>query len=74
MIIDVVTIFPKMFEPILTESMLKIAQQKKLVTATVHDLRKWATDKHKTVDDKPFGGGPGMIMKIEPIFKAVQHI
>lgn len=72
--IDVLTIFPGMFDAVLNESMIKIAQGKKLVKIKVHDLRKWSTDKHKKVDDRPFGGGPGMIMNIEPIYRAVKEL
>ncbi|MDO8633284.1 MAG: tRNA (guanosine(37)-N1)-methyltransferase TrmD, partial [Candidatus Wildermuthbacteria bacterium] len=71
---DVVTIFPELFEAFSNESLLKRAQQKKLLKIEAHNLRKWAKDKHKTVDDKPFGGGLGMVMRIEPIFRAVQSV
>ncbi|MCX5657485.1 MAG: tRNA (guanosine(37)-N1)-methyltransferase TrmD, partial [Candidatus Omnitrophica bacterium] len=72
--IDVLTIFPGMFNAVLNESMIKIAQAKKLVKIKVHDLRKWSTDKHKKVDDRPFGGGPGMVMNVEPIYHAVKEL
>lgn len=72
--IDVLTLFPKMFEGPLNESMIRLAQKKKLVEIHVHNLRKWTRDKHKTCDDKPFGGGPGMVMKIEPIFSGLREI
>lgn len=71
---DVITIFPELFEAFANESLLKRAQQKKLLKIQTHDLRVWAKDKHKKVDDKPFGGGLGMVFKIEPIFKAVQSL
>ncbi|MBI2642431.1 MAG: tRNA (guanosine(37)-N1)-methyltransferase TrmD [Candidatus Wildermuthbacteria bacterium] len=71
---DVVTIFPELVESFASESLLKRAQQKKLLKIETHNLRKWAKDKHKTVDDKPFGGGMGMVMKIEPLYKAVQAL
>ena len=71
---DVFTIFPELFEPFSNESLLKRAQQKKLLKIEAHNLRKWAKDKHKTVDDKPFGGGLGMVMKVEPIYKAVKQL
>jgi tRNA (guanine37-N1)-methyltransferase len=71
---DVVTIFPQLIEAFAQESLLKRAQKKNLLKIQAHDLRKWATDKHKTVDDKPYGGGLGMVMQIEPIFKAVQSL
>ena len=68
---DIVTIFPEIFDSYFKESILSRAQKKKLVKINVHNLRDWTTDKHKTVDDKPYGGGIGMVMKIEPIFRAV---
>ena len=72
--IDVLTLFPRMFETILGESMLKRAQVKGLVSVKVHNLRDWTSDTHKTADDKPFGGGPGMVMKIEPVYKALKEL
>jgi len=72
--IDILTIFPKMFEGPFRESMIKRAQEKKLVEIKIHDLRQWTEDKHKTVDDKPFGGGPGMVMKVEVIDKALKAL
>ena len=69
---DVITIFPQLIEAFSQESLLKRAQKKKLLQIKAHDVRKWAKDKHKTVDDKPFGGGLGMVLRIEPIYKAVQ--
>ena len=72
--IDVLTIFPGMFDAVLGESIVKRARQKKKVGIHIHDLRDYTNDRHRTVDDKPFGGGPGMVMKIEPIYKAVKHI
>lgn len=74
MIIHLLTIFPNMFDGIINESILKRAQAKQLVTINVHDLRNWTSDSHKTVDDKPYGGGAGMVMMIEPIHKAIQNI
>ncbi len=71
---DVITIFPQMFGSYLNESILKRAQKKKLIKITAHDLRRWATDKHQKVDDNPYGGGPGMVVKIEPVYKAVKKI
>jgi tRNA (guanine37-N1)-methyltransferase len=72
--IDVLTLFPDMFKGILNESMIKIALKKKLVEINIHNLRKWANDKHKTADDKPYGGGAGMVIKVEPVFKALVDI
>lgn len=68
---DIITIFPRIFDSFLKESLIFRGQKKKLIKINVHNLRKWASDKHKTVDDRPFGGGLGMVMKVEPIFKAV---
>jgi tRNA (guanine37-N1)-methyltransferase len=72
--IDIITLFPGMFGGFLKESMIKLAQEKDLVQIKTHDLRKWTSDKRKTADDKPFGGGAGMIMKVEPVFKALEDI
>jgi len=70
---DILTTFPKSFS-YLDESIIKRAKSKNLITVNVHDLRKWASDKHKTTDDTPFGGGAGMLMKIEPIYKALKEL
>jgi tRNA (guanine37-N1)-methyltransferase len=67
----VFTIFPKAFDSYLDASILGRAQKKKILKIKIYDIRKFAKDKHKTVDDRPFGGGPGMVMKVEPIVKAV---
>jgi tRNA (guanine37-N1)-methyltransferase len=72
--IDVVTGFPKLVTGPLTESMLKRAQEKGLVEIVVHDLRDYATDRHKTIDDVPFGGGRGMVLKPEPVFACVESL
>jgi len=72
--IDVLTIFPKMFEAVLGESIIKKAQEKKVVEINIIDLRLFSKDKHRKVDDKPFGGGPGMVMNAEPFFEAVNYI
>ncbi|HEV8354287.1 MAG TPA: tRNA (guanosine(37)-N1)-methyltransferase TrmD [bacterium] len=71
--IDIVTIFPEAFAPLRT-SMLGRAQDRGLLTITVWDLRQFATDRHRQVDDEPYGGGPGMVMKPEPFFAAVDAI
>lgn len=63
-----------MFRGPLEESILKRAQQKKLLTLRVHDLRRWTRDRHRTADDRPFGGGAGMVLKPEPIFAAVESL
>lgn len=69
---DILTIFPGMFGCYLDESMIKRAQARKLLDLRVHDLRDWTTDKHHKVDDRPFGGGPGMLLKVEPIYRALK--
>ena len=72
--IDIVTIFPKMFAPVLDESIIKRAQAKGKVKICIHDLRDYTLDKHRKVDDRPFGGGSGMVLGPQPIFKAVEKI
>jgi len=72
--LEIITIFPNIFYSYFSESIIKRAQQKKLVKINIHNLRDFTSDKHKSVDDSPYGGGPGMVMKIEPIFKAVKKI
>ena len=72
--IDVMTIFPEMFPPILGASILKRAQARGRLSVTVHNVRDYTHDRHRTVDDRPYGGGPGMVMKPEPIFEAVEAI
>ena len=74
MTFDIITLFPEFFEFYLNHSILKKAQEKKIVKINVINLRDFAVDKHKTVDDKPFGGGRGMVVKLEPIFKAVSSL
>lgn len=71
---DIITIFPELFDSYLKESLIKKAQDKKLIEINVHNLRDWTIGKHKTVDDRPFGGGFGMVLKIEPIFSAIKKI
>jgi tRNA (guanine37-N1)-methyltransferase len=68
------TIFPDIFDSYLNESILRRAQDKKIVKFQIHNLRDWAADKHKTVDDTPYGGGAGMLMKIEPLYAALRDI
>lgn len=72
--IDILTIFPEMFDCVLNESIIKRAQEKGKLWLIVHNLRDYTVDKHKKVDDKPFGGGPGMIMQIQPIYDALKEI
>ena len=71
---DIITIFPEIFSSYFKESLLARAQEKKLIEINIHNLRDWTDDEHKTVDDKPFGGGLGMVMKVDPIYKAVQSL
>jgi tRNA (guanine37-N1)-methyltransferase len=71
--IDILTLFPEICRAPLSESMMKRAQENKIVDLRIHNLRDWATDKHHIVDDAPFGGGQGMVMKPEPIFAAVEE-
>jgi tRNA (guanine37-N1)-methyltransferase len=72
--IDVLTLFPAMFAGPLDESIIMRARKKGLLDLRIHDLRDWTHDRHRTVDDKPFGGGPGMLMKVEPLFEAVESL
>ena len=72
--IDVLTIFPSMLKGFLEESMLKRAVDRNAVAFNVVNLRDFTDDRHKTTDDRPFGGGPGMVMKPEPIFRAVESV
>jgi len=72
--IDIVTLFPEICRAPLSESMMKRAQEKGIVELHIHNLRDWTTDKHHVVDDAPFGGGQGMVMKPEPIFAAVEDL
>lgn len=72
--IDVLTLFPRMLEGFLAESILGKAIEAGLLTVKVHDIRDWATTKHKNADDRPFGGGAGMVMKPEPVFAAVEQL
>ncbi|MCX6763169.1 MAG: tRNA (guanosine(37)-N1)-methyltransferase TrmD, partial [Candidatus Moranbacteria bacterium] len=71
---DIITIFPGIFDSYFSESILKRAQKEKLINIKIHNLRDFTTDKHKTVDDTPYGGGAGMVLKIEPIHRAVSSI
>ncbi|HEY3754666.1 MAG TPA: tRNA (guanosine(37)-N1)-methyltransferase TrmD [Opitutaceae bacterium] len=72
--IDVLTLFPRMLDGFLAESILGKAISVGLVDVRVHDLRRWATDKHRTADDRPFGGGAGMVLKPEPVFAAIEEV
>src|SRR2546425_9200771 len=72
--IDVVTIFPEALEPFLRSSLLGKAAEKGLIDVVVHNLRNYATNKHRKVDDEPYGGGAGMVMTPDPFFAAVEAI
>src|SRR6266566_3893759 len=72
--VDILTLFPGICSAPLNESMMKRAQEKGIVDVHIHNLRDWTTDKHHVVDDAPFGGGQGMVMKTEPIFAAVEEL
>jgi tRNA (guanine37-N1)-methyltransferase len=72
--IDFVSIFPEMFNAYFGESIMKRAVAKRLIKIKEHDLRKWATGKHHKVDDRPFGGGPGMVMMVEPFAEAIKFL
>ena len=72
--IDILTLFPEVCRAPLSESMMKRAQESGAVDLHIHNLRDWTTDKHHVVDDAPFGGGQGMVMKAEPIFAAVEDL
>ncbi len=71
---SVITIFPDLISHYVNESILKRAQKKKLIKVKAIDLRDFATDKHQKVDDTPYGGGPGMVLKVEPIYRALQAL
>ena len=72
--IEVITLFPEMFENVLGTSILKRAQEKGLVEIRLHQLRDWAKDKHRTVDDRPYGGGPGMVLKVDVVEPAIIEV
>jgi tRNA (guanine37-N1)-methyltransferase len=72
--IDIVTLFPEICRAPLSESIMKRAQEKGVLELKIHNLRNWTADKHHVVDDAPFGGGQGMVMKSEPIFAAVEDL
>lgn len=72
--IDIITAFPSIVYEPLQHSIIKKAQHNKIVTINVHDLRKWTKDRHKTIDDAPYGGGAGMIFKVEPLYDCLSEI
>ncbi len=71
---DVLTLFPEIFASYLSQSLLHKAIEKKLIEVELHDLRRWAKDKHRSVDDRPFGGGPGMVLKVDVVVEAVEEV
>jgi len=71
---DIITIFPDIFSGFLKESLISKAISKRLISIRTHYLREWTSDRHQTVDGKPYGGGPGLVMKVEPIMKAVRDL
>ena len=71
---DVVTLFPRIFDGWLGQSLLKLAIQRGLVGIDLWDLRDWTRDKHRSVDDRPYGGGPGMVIRPEPVFECVESL
>ena len=72
--VDILTLFPAMFAGPLDESIVRRARAAGLLDLRIHNLRDWTKDRHKTVDDRPFGGGPGMVLKPEPLFEAVESL
>ncbi len=72
--VDVISVMPQMFDGPMGESMIGIARERGILELHVHDLRIWTEDKHRTTDDTPYGGGPGMVMKPEPVFRALREV
>lgn len=71
---DILTLFPGMFPGYMGQSLLDKAIQRGLVEVHLHDIRRWSNDKHQKVDDRPFGGGPGMVMRVEPVVECVEEV
>jgi len=71
---NIITIFPSIFDSYFNESIIKRAQARQVIDINIHNLRDWTTDRHKTVDDTPYGGGAGMVLKVEPIYRCVEDI
>lgn len=71
---DVLTLFPEIFRSYLGQSLLHKAIENKLVETALHDIRQWSDDKHGRVDDRPFGGGPGMVMQAKPVVECVEAV
>ncbi|TET55126.1 MAG: tRNA (guanosine(37)-N1)-methyltransferase TrmD [Actinobacteria bacterium] len=72
--VDIISAFPDMFKAVANESIIKIAREKKFLDLEIHNLRDFTTDKHRSIDDTPYGGGPGMLLKAEPFFLAVEEL
>ena len=72
--IDIISVLPEVFAPMLEASILGRAQARGVIDVVVHDLRDWTEDRHRTTDDYPFGGGPGMVMKPEPVYRALDAV
>ena len=72
--IDIITAFPDIIKVPIQQSILGKAQKKNIVTVNIHDLRNWSRDKHKTIDDAPYGGGAGMVYKVEPLYDCLKEI
>ena len=72
--IDVLTLFPEMFPGYMGQSLLKRALDARIVQVHLHNIRDWAKDRHHSVDDRPFGGGPGMVMMVEPVVECVEAV
>lgn len=70
----ILTIFPEILDSYISKGMLRIAQEKKIIKIKTHDIRKWSTNPQKNVDDKPYGGGPGQVLMVEPVAKAVKDV
>lgn len=71
---DIITLFPKVFDSYLAESLIKRAVKRKIIDVRTHDLRDFSNDRHRKVDDRPYGGGPGMVLQVEPIYRAISKI
>jgi tRNA (guanine37-N1)-methyltransferase len=72
--VDVITIFPNLFGPFLEEAFVGVARRRGMLEVRVHNLRDWTTDRHRTVDDAPYGGGPGMVLKPEPLVASIEAL
>jgi tRNA (guanine37-N1)-methyltransferase len=74
LVFDIITIFPEFFRGPFEHGIIRRGREKALIETRIHDLRQFTTDRHRTVDDRPFGGGEGMVLKPEPIFTAVERV